>query len=72
MFGKSINRKVLHEQFEELLKSIQPKEDLVQLLEKTVFEGYEDNKVDETKYKKVLQSEISQIDGRITKYINRI
>jgi len=72
MSGKSINRDVLHQEFEELLRQIQPKEELIQSFEKVVLEVYEKRKKDDTDYKKTLQWEINQIDGKIKKYINRI
>lgn len=72
MHWKSINRNALHAQFEELLKSIQPKEDLIIAFEKIVKEVYEERKINDIEYKKNLQSEINQIDWKITKYINRI
>lgn len=55
MHGKSINREKFHEEFEKLLRQIQPKEDLIQVLEKTVLQEYEKRKNDDSEYKKVLQ-----------------
>jgi len=55
MFGKSINRKYLHEQFEILLRYIQPKEDLIKAFEIAVKGAYDERKSDDIEYKKNLQ-----------------
>lgn len=72
MHWKSINRDILHKQFEELLKSIQPKGELIQTFEQTVEQVYQERKKDALEYKQNLQWQINQIDWKITKYINRI
>jgi len=72
MFGKSINRNQFHNYFEELLKSIQPRESVIQALEKAVELIAKNRKKDDAEYRSALKSDIRKIDTKINKFVERI
>ena len=72
LHGKSLNRNTFHNQFENILQDIQPKEELIQALEKAIELVSEMHIQDKWEHKKILKSKLQSIDTKIDKFIERI
>lgn len=72
LFWKSINRDKLHEEFENLLKSINPKEDLIKSFELALDYVLEQRKTNEKEIKERLKKDITEIDKKINNFLERI
>lgn len=62
----------MHAQFEELLSSIQPKEELIQFFEKAVEKEIEYQKKHKEEYMNQSKKEIAEIDKQIAVYIKKL
>lgn len=69
---KSLNRDAFHSVFEKHLEDIQPKEELIATFLKIIERAKEKNEVKHKEHTEVLKKEISKIDNKIQKYIERI
>lgn len=72
LYWKSINRDVLHNEFEGFLKAIQPKEELILAFEKAIEIVIKDRKKNQVDIKEKFKKEIIDIDKKINNYITRI
>lgn len=72
LFWKSINRDKFHKDFEVLLKTLQPKEELILAFEKAVKIVTQDKNKNHISIKDNLKKEILLIDKKINNYIDRI
>lgn len=72
LYWKSINRDKLHNYFEEYLKSITPKEELIEAFEKALEYAIKNRKENVLDYKKNLEKESKLIDSKINNYLKRI
>lgn len=69
---KSINRDKFHKYFENYLQSIQPKEELIDLFEKTIEEVIQKNDKEDLEYKITLENDLKALERKIAKFIERI
>ena len=72
LYWKSINRDKLHKEFEDFLKAIQPKEELILAFEKAVELVIKNNKENQVNIKDKYKKEIIETEKRINNYITRI
>ena len=70
--GKSINRDILHWEFEKFLKSIQLRGDVFEAFEEAVNTIVGQIKNGDTEYKESLKKELSQVERKISNYLSRI
>ncbi len=69
---KSLNRNNFHKDFEEILKKIKPKEELIEVFEKIIDNLKKKNELEKIDNKKILNTKINKIDNQINIYIERI
>lgn len=72
LYWKSINRDILHNDFEVFLKAIQPKEELILAFEKAVEYAKQSRKENIITYKKSLEKELKQTESKINNFLERI
>jgi len=70
--GKSINRDIFHWEFEQLLKAIQPKEDVLESFSEALDMLREENKNGDTERREILDKQLIQVERKISNYLSRI
>ena len=72
LFWKSINRDIIHKQLENILKNIQPKEDLISAFEETIKYIIKNKEQEKFEIQKNNEKEIKNIDNKINNFLDRI
>jgi uncharacterized protein YaaW (UPF0174 family) len=72
MRNKSINRDKLHEEFEELLRRLQPDERVIQVFKLNLQKQIEESEKNKDLVITLLKNSLNNVEGEIQRFIKRI